>query len=153
MIHISRRIFLQYTSFFIALLSISSFKKANADNSENIFDESNSSVVIDHLTSNGEVKSSERIGIKAPEIAENGAVVPVTVNTDIANVNKISILVDNNPNPLTSSFEINPQLEAFISTRVKMAKTSNIIALVSTTEGQHFSASRSIKVTIGGCGG
>ena len=153
MIHISRRIFFQYVSFFIALISIPSFKKANADNSDNIFDESNSNTVIDHLTSNGEIKSSERISIKAPEIAENGAVVPVTVNTDIANVNKISILVDNNPSPLTSSFEINPQLEAFISTRVKMAKTSNIIALISTTEGQHFSASRSIKVTIGGCGG
>ena len=96
---------------------------------------------------------SDAIHIKAPEIAENGAVVPVTVDTSIENVNKISILVDNNPSPLTSSYDINPNLEAYVSTRVKMAKSSNIVAVVSTTDNQHFTASKKIKVTIGGCGG
>ncbi|MFK8026568.1 MAG: thiosulfate oxidation carrier protein SoxY [Gammaproteobacteria bacterium] len=79
--------------------------------------------------------------------------VPITVNTTIDNVNMISILVDNNPSPLTSSYDINPKIEAYVSTRVKMAKSSNIIALVSTSDNQHFTASKSIKVTIGGCGG
>jgi sulfur-oxidizing protein SoxY len=109
--------------------------------------------LINSLTNNAELIVSDTIHIKAPEIAENGAVVPITVDTSITNVNKISILVDNNPSPLTSSYDISPQLEAYVSTRVKMAKSSNIIAVVSTTDKQFFTASKGIKVTIGGCGG
>lgn len=111
------------------------------------------SELMNSLTNSTSPIESEDIYIKAPEIAENGAVVPVTINSSIDEVTNITIIVDNNPSPLTSSFNINPMLEAYVSTRVKMAKSSNIIALVTTKSGKHFSASKGIKVTIGGCGG
>ena len=153
MLKITKRTFLQRTIGLLTLSLTSGLNSVFAGWPKELFDHASADELIDSLTNNAELIVSEEIHIKAPEIAENGAVVPITVDTSIANVNKISILVDNNPSPLTSSYEINPKLEAYVSTRVKMAKSSNIIALVSTTDNQHFTASKSIKVTIGGCGG
>lgn len=153
MLTINRRTFTQQLSFLALLLSTSSYNKIFASWQNTLFKERDVNSVIDLLTGNNQAKPSDQIHIKAPEIAENGAVVPITVSTDLSNVTKISILVDNNPSPLTSSFEIASQLDAFVSTRVKMAKSSNIIAIISTSDNEYFSATRSIKVTIGGCGG
>ena len=117
-----------------------------------LFTSKNSQQIIKSLANDSSIAESDLIMIKAPDIAENGGVVPVTVSTELDKVKKISILVENNPNPLTSSFDINDQLNPYVSTRVKMAKTSNITAIVTTDNG-YFRASRNIKVTIGGCGG
>ena len=149
----TKRIFLQQTISLLTLSLLSGFNRVFADWQKELFNQASADELIDSLTNNAELMDSKAIRIKAPEIAENGAVVPITVDTSIANVNKISILVDNNPSPLTSSYDLDPQLEAYVSTRVKMAKSSNIIAVVSTTDNQYFTASKSIKVTIGGCGG
>ena len=149
----TKRTFLQQTISLLTLSLLSGFNRVFADWQKELFNQASADELIDSLTNNAELMVSEAIRIKAPEIAENGAVVPITVDTSIANVNKISILVDNNPSPLTSSYDLDPQLEAYVSTRVKMAKSSNIIAVVSTTDNQYFTASKSIKVTIGGCGG
>ncbi len=92
------------------------------------------------------------IQIKAPEIAENGAVVPIEVSTDMPNVKSISILAVNNPSPLAARFELSDASEPMVSTRIKMGKTSDIVAVVDTGNGI-YTASREIKVTIGGCGG
>ena len=92
------------------------------------------------------------IAIKAPDIAENGAVVPVTVSTGISGVESISIFAEKNANPLTSSYILGSSTEAFVSTRVKMGKTSNVIAVVK-AGGKLYSAEKEVKVTIGGCGG
>lgn len=148
-----KRRFLQCTSTLLSLPLISGLNSAFADWQEELFAQASADELISSLTDNATLIDSDAIHIKAPEIAENGAVVPVTINTSIDKVNKISILVDNNPSPLTSSYDINPKIKAYVSTRVKMAKSSNIIAVVSTTDNQHFTASKSIKVTIGGCGG
>ncbi len=88
----------------------------------------------------------------APEIAENGAQVPVTVTSRIANTQSISIIVDKNPFPLSSTFEFAGGAEGYVSTRLKMGQTSNVIAVVK-ADGKFFSASKEVKVTIGGCGG
>ena len=117
-----------------------------------LFNTKNSDHVIDALVDSNKINESELITIKAPDIAENGGVVPVTVNTELEKVNNIAILVENNPSPLISSFNINSRITPYVSTRVKMAKTSNIIAVVTTDDG-YYRASRNIKVTIGGCGG
>jgi len=109
-------------------------------------------LAIEQITTGTQAQESDAITIKVPEIAENGAVVPVTVSTDLPNVTKISILVENNPNPLTSVFEMNELTAPFVSTRVKMAATSNVTAIVTTKDNIYF-AKRNIKVTIGGCGG
>ena len=95
---------------------------------------------------------SSAIKLKAPDIAENGAVVPVTVSTDIEGVESIAIFVEGNPNPLAASFEINENLLADVSTRIKMGKTSNVVASVH-ANGKVYSARQEVKVTIGGCGG
>ena len=91
------------------------------------------------------------IVIKAPEIAENGAVVPISVTSNIANTESISIIVPHNPQPLVASFDLRDS-EPFVSVRIKMAKTSNIVALVK-SGNQLFKGSKEVKVTIGGCGG
>jgi len=92
------------------------------------------------------------INIKAPEIAENGAVVPISISANIPDAQSISIFVSKNPQPLVCSFDIQGKLETFISTRIKMGETSDIVAVVRTEDGL-FSASKTVKVTIGGCGG
>ncbi len=95
---------------------------------------------------------SDQINLKVPEIAENGAVVPVTISTTLDNVESISIVVENNPRPLAASFEIPAGTLPEISGRIKMGETSDVLAVVKTDAGI-FSTSKEVKVTIGGCGG
>lgn len=95
---------------------------------------------------------SHDIIVKAPDIAENGSVVPVEVTSKIPNTTNISILAEKNPNPLIASFNLTNGTEAFIATRIKMAKTANVRAIV-TADGKLYTAIKEVKVTIGGCGG
>jgi sulfur-oxidizing protein SoxY len=95
---------------------------------------------------------SREIAISAPDIAENGAQVPVTVTSKIANTESISIVVDKNPFPLSSTFDFANGSEGYVSTKLKMGQTSNVIAIVK-ADGKFFTASKEVKVTIGGCGG
>ena len=120
---------------------------------EQLFNTKSSENTTDLLTGDKSAQASDKIKIKAPEIAENGAVVPVSVDIDLPDIKTISILVDKNPSPLTSVFHLTDQLLPYVSTRVKMAETSQVIALAENHQGEFFSATRSIKVTIGGCGG
>ena len=93
------------------------------------------------------------IKIKAPDIAENGAVVPITIDTDMKGVQSISILAKENASPLTCSYQLAANTDPFVSTRIKMGKTSDVIAVVKTGDGKVYSAKKEVKVTIGGCGG
>ncbi len=95
---------------------------------------------------------SKEITIVAPDIAENGAVVPVGVTTLLGNVQQIAILVEKNPNTLSANFILPAGTEATIATRVKMGQTSNVHALVK-ADGKWLIATKEIKVTLGGCGG
>ena len=96
--------------------------------------------------------ASDAIKIKAPDIAENGAVVPVSVSTDMANVESIALLAEGNNTPLIATFTLGEGAVADVSTRIKMGKTSDVIAIVK-SDGKLLSARKSVKVTIGGCGG
>ncbi|MDH3449091.1 MAG: thiosulfate oxidation carrier protein SoxY [Gammaproteobacteria bacterium] len=96
--------------------------------------------------------ASDAIKLKAPDIAENGAVVPITVSADMGNIDSIAIISTGNVSPLTSTYNLTPACEPFISTRIKMAKTSDVIAVVK-ADGKLYSTSKEVKVTIGGCGG
>ena len=95
---------------------------------------------------------SSDIKLKAPDIAENGAVVPITVTSNIAGTETISIIVPNNSNPLTASFTLSSNSEGFVSTRIKMGKTSDVVVVVK-ANGKLYTAKKEVKVTIGGCGG
>ncbi|WP_438275565.1 thiosulfate oxidation carrier protein SoxY [Nitrobacter sp.] len=97
-------------------------------------------------------EKSDKVKMDAPEIAENGAVVPVSVITSLPDVTSISIFVAENPNALAASYRIPAGTMPSVANRLKMAKTSNVIAVVE-AGGKLYSASKEIKVTIGGCGG
>ena len=95
---------------------------------------------------------SEKVNLDAPEIAENGAVVPITVSSTLADVTSISILVAENPNALAASYKIPAGTLPSVASRLKMAKTTNVIAIVE-AGGKLYSATKEVKVTVGGCGG
>ena len=97
-------------------------------------------------------KASGDISIKAPDIAENGAVVPVTVNTKIAGASAIAILAEKNGQPMAANFELAANAKGTVSTRIKMSKTMDVIAVVK-AGGVLHTARKNVKVTIGGCGG
>jgi sulfur-oxidizing protein SoxY len=87
-----------------------------------------------------------------PDIAENGAVVPVGITSNVPKTESIAILIEKNPNMLAAVFDIPAGTEASLSTRVKMGQSSNVYALVK-ADGKYYVASKEIKVTLGGCGG
>lgn len=95
---------------------------------------------------------SDEVVLEAPTIAENGAVVPMTVSTTLPGVQTISMVVEKNPRPLAAMFEIPEGTLPRVDCRLKMGKTSKVIAVVKTDAGL-YSATREVKVTIGGCGG
>ncbi|KAK3586179.1 hypothetical protein CHS0354_013129 [Potamilus streckersoni] len=100
----------------------------------------------------GTYEKSDAVKIIAPEIAENGAVVPFSVDSTVADTDSIYILVENNPSPLAASFEFANGAKPFVGTRIKMGRTSNVYAVVR-AKGKFYVSSQEIKITLGGCGG
>jgi sulfur-oxidizing protein SoxY len=96
--------------------------------------------------------ASGDITVKAPDIAENGAVVPVEVTSAIAGTSGIAIIGEKNGFPLIADFKLMNGAEGFVSTRIKLGTTSNVVAIVS-AGGKTYKAHKEVKVTIGGCGG
>jgi sulfur-oxidizing protein SoxY len=95
---------------------------------------------------------SDKVKMDAPEIAENGAVVPISVSSTLPDVTSISILVAENPNALAASYVIPAGTLPSVANRLKMAKTTNVIAVVE-AGGKLYSTTKEVKVTVGGCGG
>jgi sulfur-oxidizing protein SoxY len=100
----------------------------------------------------GAPADSKDVQVTGPDIAENGAVVPVGVASSLPNISMVAILIEKNPNALAATFTLPEGTEANVQTRVKMGQTSNIYALVK-SDGKFFMATKEIKVTLGGCGG
>ena len=98
------------------------------------------------------LEESSKVKLKAPSIAENGAIVPINVSTTVENVDSIMIFVENNPQPLSSGYQLTKLAEPSIGTRLKMGKTSNVMAAVKSGD-KVYTATQEVKVTIGGCGG
>jgi len=96
--------------------------------------------------------TSKDIVIEAPQIAENGAVVPIEVSSNIPGTSSIAVLIENNPFPLAGRFEFKDGALPFVKLNVKMGETSDVRVLAE-AGGKHSVATREIKVTIGGCGG
>ena len=97
-------------------------------------------------------QSKEIAFFSTPDIAENGAVVPIGITSSVPKTESIAILVEKNPNMLAAVFDIPAGTEPSLSTRIKMGQTSNVYALVK-ADGKYYVASKEIKVTLGGCGG
>jgi len=97
-------------------------------------------------------EASDKVNLDAPEIAENGAVVPIAIATTLPNVTGISILVLENPYTLAAAYKIPEGTEPSVASRLKMAKTSKVVAVVE-SGGKLYTATKEVKVTVGGCGG
>ena len=98
------------------------------------------------------VPSNDIVFFSTPDIAENGAVVPVGITSKVPQTESIAILIEKNPNMLAAVFDIPPGTDPSLTTRIKMAQTSNVYALVK-ANGKYYATSKEIKVTLGGCGG
>lgn len=99
-----------------------------------------------------EATESTSVSILAPDIAENSAAVPVTVVSSLENIQSIALLIEKNPNMLAALYRFSPGTPGEVQSRVKMAQTSNVYALVE-SGGKFHLAKKEIKVTLGGCGG
>jgi len=120
--------------------------------SKDAFEAKDINTALNSLFGSSSLAASDKIRIKAPDIAENGAVVPVSISTDIPDVESINIVVEKNPTPMTANFILGTGALADVSTRIKMGKTSSVLAVVK-AGGKLYSTGKEVKVTIGGCGG
>ena len=100
----------------------------------------------------GTPATSDQVSVVSPDIAENGAVVPVGATSKLPNTTEMYLIVEKNPTPLSCAFFIPAGTEADVQTRLKMGQSTNVIAVVK-ADGKLFSASKETKVTLGGCGG
>ena len=96
---------------------------------------------------------SKDVTVTGPDIAENGAVVPIGVATTLPGVKKLLLLVEKNPSVLSAMFDVSDAVDPNISTRVKMGQSSNIYGVAMLADGRVVYAQREVKVTLGGCGG
>jgi len=101
----------------------------------------------------GTATESKDVTIQGPDIAENGAVVPIGAATTLAGVKQLALLVEKNPNVLVAVFNLNESLEPSFSTRAKMGQSSDVFAVAIGGDGKAYYAKKEIKVTLGGCGG
>ena len=97
--------------------------------------------------------ADSKVELKVPDIAENGSAVPVTISTTLPDAVEMSIFVEKNPYPLISVWEINENTIPEFSTRIRMGQTSNVTLVVKTKDGTLHTATKEVKVTVGGCGG
>ena len=96
---------------------------------------------------------SKDVTVTGPDIAENGAVVPIAVSTTLPGVKRLLVLVEKNPSVLSAMFYVSDSVDANFSTRVKMGQSSNVYAVALMGDGKMLFAQKEVKVTLGGCGG
>lgn len=97
-------------------------------------------------------KKSDKITIKIPKVAENGAIVPITIYSEIENTQLISIIAEKNPVPLIAQFSFSPTMLKQVTTRIKLADTGDVIALVRANDDDYYSSRQQVRVVVGGCG-
>ncbi len=101
----------------------------------------------------GAPAESKDVTLTAPDIAENGAVVPMVVASTLPNLKHLLVLVEKNPSALVAMFDVTDAVEANFATRAKMGQTSDVYAVAITNDGKALYAKKEVKVTLGGCGG
>jgi len=137
---------------FMSVVALSAVPLQLLARAKGAFEATQKDAVYKAVFGNLPIVESTDVKMKIPVIAENGAVVPVSVSTSIEGVEGIFVIIDNNPNPLSASFHMGPSSAADISVRVKMGKSSIVRGMVKTAD-KVYMTSQEVKVTIGGCGG
>ncbi len=145
-----RRQFVRYVSLAAGLVLVPF--RAFAARPKPAFESESVEDALNELYGSSAMTDSDQIQIKAPDIAENGAVVPITVRFKLENAESVSIIAEKNPSPLAASFQLSPSSGGLVSTRIKMGQTSPVHAVVKVGDTL-YRASKDVKVTIGGCGG
>jgi sulfur-oxidizing protein SoxY len=118
----------------------------------NAFDAKDTTAALKNIGVGASAESKDLL-LKVPEIAENGAVVPIEVVSNLPNTISLAVLVDKNPLPLSAAFDFANGALPEMSVRLKFAQTSNVRAVAKTADGKYYTAQKEIKVTLGGCGG
>ena len=148
----SRRVALKTTGAFATLVSLG------------IITQSQAQAAVDHASFQvktledalkaigGTAATSDQVSVVSPDIAENGAVVPVGATSKLPNTTEMYLLVEKNPTPLAAGFSIPAGTEPEVQTRLKMGQSTNVVAVVK-ADGKLYSATKETKVTLGGCGG
>lgn len=103
------------------------------------------------ITANQAVIDTQDISLNLPQIAENGAVVPIAIRSELDNLDKLYLLVEKNPTPLAAVFELSPAVSVYLTARIKMAESCNVIVLAKQGE-RWLRCGQWVKVMVGGCG-
>lgn len=154
--NIARRTFLKLTggagalaaAFAAGLVAVREARAANWNTAG--FQSKSLADVMKNLGATGAAESKDII-ITAPDIAENGAVVPIAVSSKLPNTQQISIVAEKNPFPLAATFDVSGGGEGYVSARIKMGQTSDVWAVVKAGD-KYFTARKEVKITVGGCG-
>jgi sulfur-oxidizing protein SoxY len=146
-----RRSLLKYSAVFGLMASTGLISLAQAQEWNKAAFEGKSLDEVFKILSSGSPEKSAAVTLNAPDIAENGAVVPVGISTTLK-VEQMAILVEKNPSALAAQFFIPAGSDPFVTTRIKMGQTSNVYGLVK-ADGKWLMAVKEVKVTLGGCGG
>ena len=125
---------------------------AQAAYNKNAFDAKTVADVIKAMGASAPAESKD-VTLTAPDIAENGAVVPLGAATSLPNVKQMLVLVEKNPNTLVASFAVSDAVDANFLTRAKLGQSSDVYAVAITNDGKAFYSKKEVKVTLGGCGG
>ena len=125
---------------------------AQAAYNKNAFDAKTVADVIKAMGASAPAESKD-VTLTAPDIAENGAVVPLGAATSLPNVKQMLVLVEKNPNTLVASFAVSDAVDANFVTRAKLGQSSDVYAVAITNDGKAFYSKKEVKVTLGGCGG
>ena len=149
---INRRLFIRASITTGALIALFSSFRALAAWPKAAFESKNKEETLKIITGANQLIDSDQISIQAPEIAENSGTVPITISTSIENAESMSVLAVNNPFPLSASFTLSPNVEAKIATKIKMAKTGDLVVIVK-ADNKYYVARQEVKITKGGCGG
>ena len=150
---LTRRSALQHTAAVAGLLAGTGlFPQYAFAFNKNAFDAKNIADVVKALGGSAPVASKD-VSLTAPDIAENGAVVPMGAATTLAGVKHLLILVEKNPSALVAVFNVTDSVDANFSTRAKMGQSSDVYAVAITNDGKALFAKKEVKVTLGGCGG
>jgi sulfur-oxidizing protein SoxY len=151
----TRREMLAHSSAVLGLLATAGLlpATAHADWTKAAFDARTMSDALKALGGAAAPVESKDITVSGPDIAENGAVVPVGCSTTLPGVRRMMILVEKNPSVLAAAFDVTDAVDASFNTRVKMGQSSNVYAVAMMGDGRALFAVKEIKVTLGGCGG
>jgi sulfur-oxidizing protein SoxY len=147
---ISRRAFVQ-ASLTSAVLGGVAAQTAKAAFSKQVLEASSMNTAISVALGGDSFIDSTSVAVTAPDQAETGDVVPISIVAHLASIESISLIADKNPVPMVASFRLAPEVDGFVATRIKLAGSCNVVALIK-SNGRLYRASKAVNVVIGGCG-